>query len=79
MEDCIVFWVPYIAGHPINPISVIGGHMANGDVVYVTKFDYNYPPVISLAGHYVEGADHTVATAGGVAWSSSTMMMLIVL
>ena len=78
-EGCTVFWVPYTVGHPINPRSVTGGHMANGDVVYVTKFDYNLPPVISLAGHYVEDADHTVATAGGVARTSSSMMMLIVL
>ena len=79
MEDCTVFWVPYTAGHPIHPRAVIGGHMANGDVVYVTKFDFNYPPVLSLAGHYVEGAADTVATAGGVARKTSTMMMLIVL
>ena len=79
MEGCTVSWVPYTAEHPINPRSVIGGHMANGAVVYVTKFDYNLPPVISLAGHYVEGADHTIGTAAGVARISSSMMMLIVL
>ena len=79
MEDCTVFWVPYTAGHPIHPRAVIGGHMANGDVVYVTKFDFNYQSIISLAGHYVDGADDTVATAAGVARKASTMMMLIVL
>ena len=79
LEDCTVFWVPYTAGHPIHPRAVIDGHMANGDVVYVTKFDFNSQSTISLAGHYVEGADDTVATAGGVARKTSTMMMLIVL
>ena len=79
MEDCTVFWVPYTAGHPIHPRSVIGGHMANGDVVYVTKFDYSYPPVVSLAGHYVKGTDRTISPAGGALQSSTTMMMLIVL
>ena len=78
-EDCTVYWVPYTAGRPIHPRSVIGGHMANGDVVYVTKFDYSYPPVVSLAGHYVKGADHTISPAGGAVQSCTTMMMLIVL
>ena len=78
-DECTIFWVPYTAGHPVNPRSAIGGHMANGDVVYVTKFDDSFPPVISLAGHYVHGADRTIATTGGVVRSSSTMMMLIVL
>ena len=79
MEDCAIFWVPYTAGHPIHPRAVIGGYMANGDVVYVAKFDFNYPPVLSLVANYVEGADDTDATAGGVARKTSTMMMLIVL
>ena len=79
VEDCVVFWVPYTAGNPINPRPVIGGHMANGDTVYVTKFDYNFPLVLSLVGHYVEGADHTISLAGSVIQSSSTMMMLTVL
>ena len=60
-EVCTIFWVPYIARDPIPPRAVIIGHMANGDRVYVTKFDYNQPPVQSLAGHYVEGAENTFA------------------
>ena len=35
--------------------------MANGNRVSVTKFDYNQPPVQSLAGHYVEGAENTIS------------------
>ena len=78
-EGCTVFWIPYVAGDPIHPRSVIAGHMANGDEVYVTKFNYNKPPNISLAGHYVEGTDVTTAPSGGVARHSRIMMMLIVL
>ena len=79
IQDCTVFRVLYPAGHPINPRSVIGGRMVNGDMVYVTKFDYNYPPVLSLVGHYAHGADHTISPAGSVTRSSASMMMLIVL
>ena len=79
IQDCTVFWVPYTAGNPINPRSVNGGRMVNGDMVYVTKFDYNYPPVLSLVGHYVQGADHTISPAGSVTRSSASMMMLIML
>ena len=68
-----------MARDPIHPRSVIAGHMANGDEVYVTKFNYNYPPIISLAGQYVEGADFTTAPAGGVTRHSRIIMMLIVL
>ena len=78
-EGCTVFWIPYVVRDPIHPRSVIAGHMANGDEVYVTKFNYNYPLIISLAGHYVEGADFTTAPAGGVARHSCNMMTLIVL
>ena len=82
MEGCTVFWVPYTAGDPINPTAVIGGHMANGSVVYVTKFDYynpNRPSVKSLVGHYVEGAAFTIGRLRGTTRRSSTMMMLVVL
>ena len=78
VDDCTVFWVPYTAGDLINPRAVTAGHTANGDVVYVTKFDHNYPPMKSLAGHYVEGADQTIGTFGGT-WTSTTMMMMVVL
>ena len=79
VEDCTAFWVPYTVGDLINPRAVTAGNMANGDAVYVTKFDYNGPPVFSLAGHYVEGADHTIGNNGGVSQSSSVMWMLVVL
>ena len=79
-EGCTIFWVSYIARDPIPPRAVISGRMANGDRVYVTKFDYNYPPVQSLSGHYVEGAANTFAPYGwGVTRHSSTMMMMVVL
>ena len=78
-EGCTVFWVPYIARNPIPPRAVITGHMANGDRVYVTKFDYNQPPVNSLAGHYVEGAENTFSDYGGGTRRSSAMMIMVVL
>ena len=76
MEDCTIFWVPYIARDPIHPRSVTAGYMANGDVVYVTKFDHNGN---GLAGHYVEGGDHVIGCYHGSAWTSTTMMMMVVL
>ena len=72
-EGCTVFWIPYVAKDHIHPWSVIADHMLNGDKVYVT-FKFNYPPIISLAGHY---ADFTTGPASNVAWRSSTVMMLI--
>ena len=82
MEDCSVFWIPYTAGDPINPAVVIGGHMANGGVVYVTKFDHynrNRSSAKSLIGHYVEGAAFTIGRHSGNTKRSSSMMMLVVL
>ena len=79
MEDCTAFWVSYTAGDLINPRAVTAGNVANGDAVYVTKFDYNGPPVFSLAGHYVEGADHAISNNWGVSQSSRVMWMLVVL
>ena len=76
MEECTIFWVPYTAQDPIHPRAAIGGHMVNGDVVYITKFDYNG---LSLAGHYVEGATFATTPYGGVAQRSSTMMMMVIL
>ena len=78
-EGCTVFWVLYIARDPIPPRAVITGHMTNGDRVYVTKFDYNKPPVQSLAGHYVEGAENTFADHARGTRSSSAMLMMVVL
>ena len=78
-EGCTIFWVPYVARDPIPPRAVITGRMANGDRVYVTKFDYNQPPVQSLAGHYVEGAGNTFVDHAGGTRSSSAMMMMVVL
>ena len=79
MEGCTVSWVPYIARDPIHRRAVIAGHMANGDTVYVTMFDYNRPPLFSLAGHYVEGAAITIGRLGVATQNSTTMMMLIML
>ena len=50
--------------------------MATGDVVYVTKFDYNGK---SLAGHYVEGGDRVIGTYESSARTSTTMMLMVVL
>ena len=76
IDDCTVLWVSYTARDPIHPRAVSSGHMANGDVVYVTKF--NDADGRNLAGHYVQGANVTVGGFGGSAMSSATMMMLIV-
>ena len=76
MEVCTIFWVPYTARDPIHPRSVTAGHMANGDVVYVTNFYFNGK---SLAGHYVRDAAFTTGPSIGAAQSSSTMMMMVVL
>ena len=80
MDGCTVNWFPYTARDPIPLRAVAAGQMANGDTVYVTKFDYvhngnsrNFP------GHYVEGAAETVADYGGSARRSTTMMMMVVL
>ena len=77
-EDCTAFWVPYIAQDPIHPRSVIAGHMASGEVVNVTKFDYNSTLLVSLAGHYVEGAPFVAGAYEGT-HNSTTMLMLVVL
>ena len=61
------------------PRSAIAGHMVNGDVVYVTRFNYNHQSIISLAGHYVEGVDYTIGAFGHSALKSTTMMMMVVL
>ena len=74
-EGCTIVWVPYIARDPIPPRAALTGHMANGDRVYVTKFDYNEE---NLAGHYVEGAENTVGAHAGIR-RSNTMMMMVVL
>ena len=76
MEDCTVLWVPYTARDPIPPRSVTAGYTTNGDVVYVTKLDYNGK---SLGGHYVEGGDHATTGYAGSTRSSTTVMMLVVL
>ena len=47
-----------------------------GDVVYVTKFNYKRLSIISLAGHYVEGADYTIGAYDNSAPMSTTMMMV---
>ena len=79
MEGCTIAWVPYAAQDPVHPGAVGGGHMGNGDVVYVTKFDYHRQSVISLAGHYVEGADYTIGAFDTSSPKSTIMMMMVVL
>ena len=79
MEGCAIFWVHYVARDPIPPKAVTAGHKENGDSVYVTKFDYNHPPLFTLPGHYVEGAEDAVTTFAGIARRSTTMMMIVVL
>ena len=80
MEGCTIYWFPYTAREPIPPRAVTAGQMANGDTVYVTKFDYMYNgQPKNFPGHYVEGAAETVAGFAGVACRSSTMMMMVVL
>ena len=78
-EDCAVSWVPYIAQKPVPTRSVVAGHTVSGDVVHVTKFNYKRPSIISLAGHYVEGADYTIGAYDNSAPKSTTMMMMVVL
>ena len=79
MEGCTIFWVPYTARDPIPHRAVTAGSMANGDRVYVTKFGYNNSLILTLAGHYVEGADATVSPLGWATRRSSTMMMMVIL
>ena len=79
MEGCTVFWVPYTARDPIHPRAVIAGHMVNGDTVHVTKFGDNRPSLYSMAGSYVEGANHTIGSQSGTFQTSPSMMMLVVL
>ena len=53
--------------------------MANGDTVYVTKFDYYAPISVNLAGHYVTGADSTLSVYDMREASSPSMMMAVIL
>ena len=77
VEDSTVFWVPCTAGDPIHPRAVVSGHMANGNAVYVTKFDANISPIRNLAGYYVQGEDFTIGEFFGTQLSSSMMMMIV--
>ena len=80
MEGCTIYWFPYTARDPIPPRSVTAGKMANGDTVYVTKFDYLYNgQPKNFPGHYVEGAADTVAEFAGGDRRSTTMMMMVIL
>ena len=80
MEGCTVYWFPYTAHDPIPPRAVTAGQMANGDTVYVTKFDYVYNNHSKhFTGHYVEEAADTVAEYAGGVLRSTTMMMMVVL
>ena len=78
-EGCTIHWVPYIARDPIPHRAVTAGHMANGDTVYVSKFEVGNGPLSGLPGHYVEGAENTVSEYMNVPRRSTTMMMMVVL
>ena len=79
MEGCTIAWMPYTARDPVHPGAVGAGHMGTGDVVYVTKFDCCSQSGISIAGHYVEGADYTIGAFDRFSPKSTTMMMMVVL
>ena len=78
-EGCTIHWVPYVARDPIPPRAVTAGHMANGDTVYVSKFEFGNGPLSSVPGHYVASAENTVSEYMGVPRRSTTMMMMVVL
>ena len=71
-EGCTIFWVPYIARDPIPPRAVVAGQTANGDRVFVTKFNFR-------SGHYVEGAADSISPYLGHFLHSNIMMVMVVL
>ena len=77
--SCTIFWVPFTAYQAVPSGAIIAGHMANGDTVYVTKFDYYAPISVNLAGHYVTGADSTLSVYDMREASSQSMMMAVIL
>ena len=79
MEDCTTYWVTYVARDPLPPRAVTAGHMANGDRVYVSKFDVGNGELMGLPGHYVAGAENTVTEYKAVARRSNIMMIMVVL
>ena len=78
-DSCTIFWVPFTAHQAVPSSAIIAGHMANGDTVYVTKFDYNVPISVNLAGHFATGADSTISVYDMREASSLSMMMAVVL
>ena len=78
VEGCTIFWVPYTAGRPLPSQAVIGGVMANGDVVYVVKFDCIFNgKVKSISGYYIEGAPHATSGYAGTRHLAAMMMMVV--
>ena len=78
VEGCTIFWVSYTAGEQLPSQTVIGGAMANGDVVYVVKFDrIHRNKVFSISGYYIEGATHAISNYYGVRHSVIMMVMVM--
>ena len=52
--------------------------MANGNTVYVAKFNYNLPLLLIMPSHYAERVADVVIRVGGVAQRSKIMMIKVV-
>ena len=80
IEDCAVFWVPYVARDPIPTRAVEAGHIADGNTVHVTKVVViiNNKPR-TLTGHHFLGADKSCCIFARRVLCNSAMMMLVVL
>ena len=79
MEGCATYWVTYTSQDPLPPRAVIAGHMANGDIVFVSKFVGNVVEHMGLPAHYSAGAEYAVTEYGRAEWRSNTMMIMVVL
>ena len=78
-DECTVFWISYTAGDRIPARTVTGGHMANGEIAHVIKFDIVYNgDTVTISGYYTEGAPHAVSAYYGKR-TSNTMKMLVIL
>ena len=79
VEGCTIFWVSYTAGEPIPAQAVIGGSMANGDGVYVVKFDYAHAngQVWSIVSYYIEGPLYATSPFLTVGHATNVMMMVV--
>ena len=78
-DDCTAFWIPYTAGDPLPTRVVTGGHMVDGEVAYVIKFDILHEGApVTISGYYTEGAPQAVSAYLGRR-TSNTMTMLVIL